>query len=553
MRIAIVGTGYVGLVSGACFSEFGIDVVCVDKDAAKINALKEGRIPIYEPGLEDIVERQIKTGRLSFTTDLAEAMPGADAVFIAVGTPEGPDGHANMNYVWQAAREIAKNIDDYTVIVTKSTVPVGTAREIERIVREARPHAEFDVASNPEFLREGAAVLDFMKPERVVLGVESPRARKVLRGLYQALEARGTPEIFTTPETSELIKYASNAFLATKLTFINDIADLCEKAGADVDVVSKAMGLDSRIGPKFLQAGPGYGGSCFPKDTKALAQTGQDLGAPQHIVETVIRTNEDRRRGMAQRIIDACGGDVAGKTVAILGAAFKPDTDDVRESPTLDIVPLLQAAGARVAVYDPAAMEHAREHLKGVAWKKDAYDAAEGADALVIATEWKEFRTLDFERLRGEMKSPLLVDLRNIYSLADMERSGFRYVSIGRLEVGADNVVSLRPAAEPEKKGLGGYTVTVSGAGDAGAVTQASAAVCRVLSDVFNKQTFAQPAEAAQDNSARFAIETEAQAEYIREVFAAAFRGHQVTVTPRPEMKAPAIILRDKGLLNGIG
>ncbi|HTK85812.1 MAG TPA: UDP-glucose/GDP-mannose dehydrogenase family protein [Patescibacteria group bacterium] len=445
MRIAVVGTGYVGLVSGTCFAEFGIDVTCVDKDAAKIKALKKGQVPIYEPGLEDLLERQIESGRISFTTSLAESVPDADAVFIAVGTPERrSDGHADMSYVWQAARDIAQHLKGYTVIVTKSTVPVGTAREVERIIGEANPNADFDVASNPEFLREGAAVQDFMKPDRVVIGVEAERAQAILREIYRPLYLNETPIVFTKPETAEIIKYAANGFLATKITFINEIADLCEKAGADVQVVAKAIGLDGRISPKFLHAGPGYGGSCFPKDTKALAMTGQKFGAPQNIVETVIKSNEERRRRMARRIIAACGGSVQGKTVAILGISFKPNTDDVRESPSLTIIPLLQEAGARVTAYDPAAMEHAKAHLEKVEWQKDPYSAAKGSDAVAIVTEWNEFRSLDLDRLGKVMKNRLLIDLRNIYRLPDMEQSGFRYISIGRPDVNGGEEVALR-------------------------------------------------------------------------------------------------------------
>jgi UDPglucose 6-dehydrogenase len=448
MRIAVVGTGYVGLVSGTCFAEFGIDVVCVDKDSGKIRALKKGQVPIYEPGLEALLARQIEGGRITFTTDLAEAVPEADAVFIAVGTPERrEDGHADMSYVWQAARDIAAHLKGYTVIVTKSTVPVGTAREVERIIRDARPGADFDVASNPEFLREGAAVEDFMRPDRVIIGVESERAQSILREIYRPLYLNETPIVFTKPETAEIIKYAANAFLATKITFINEIADLCEKTGGDVQEVAKAMGLDGRISPKFLHAGPGYGGSCFPKDTKALAQTGRKFGAPQSIVETVVQANEDRRVAMAQRIKAACGGTVKGRKIAILGVSFKPNTDDVRESPSLTIIPLLQEAGARIAAYDPAAMEHAKALLENVDWKKDPYKAAEEADALVIVTEWNEFRSLDFDRLAALMKTPLLIDLRNIYRLPDMKQSGFRYVSIGRPEIGGESLRVVRASS----------------------------------------------------------------------------------------------------------
>ncbi len=405
MRIAMVGTGYVGLVSGTCFAEFGIDVVCVDKDKSKIKRLKKGEVPIYEPGLEDLLERQIKGKRITFTTDLGDAVKDADAVFIAVGTPpRRSDGHADLTFVYDAAREIAAHIQDYTVIVTKSTVPVGTAREIERIIREEAPDADFDVASNPEFLREGAAVNDFMRPDRVVVGTSSERAQKVLQEVYRPLYLNETPIVFTRRETAEIIKYAANAFLATKITFINEIADLCEKAGGDVQTVAKALGLDGRISPKFLHAGPGYGGSCFPKDTLALAQTGQKLGSPQRIVETVVAVNDARQESMAQRVIDACGGDVKGKRIGVLGVAFKPNTDDVRDAPSLKIIPILQKAGATIAAYDPAAMEQAQRHLSDVDWKKEPYTVAEGAEALVIITEWNEFRALDLERIGGLMK-----------------------------------------------------------------------------------------------------------------------------------------------------
>lgn len=436
MRIAMVGTGYVGLVSGTCFAEFGIDVVCVDKDKNKIKRLQKGEVPIYEPGLEDLLARQIKGKRIIFTTDIKEAVAGADAVFIAVGTPpRAGDGHADLSYVFQAAKEIAEAMTGYTVIVTKSTVPVGTAREVERIVLETRPDAEFDVASNPEFLREGAAVNDFMRPDRVVVGTSSPRAQGVMREIYRPLFINETPIVFTKRETAEIIKYAANAFLATKITFINEIADLCEKAGGDVQQVSKALGLDGRIGSKFLHAGPGYGGSCFPKDTLALTQTGQLLGAPQRIVETVVQVNAERQRAMADRVIEACGGDVRGKRIGVLGVAFKPQTDDVREAPSLVIIPALQEAGASIAAFDPAAMEHAQTLLENVEWKKDPYAVAEKADAVVIITEWNEFRALDLARLGSVMREKRLVDLRNVYKVADMEDSGFHYVSIGRAEV----------------------------------------------------------------------------------------------------------------------
>jgi UDPglucose 6-dehydrogenase len=436
MRIGVVGTGYVGLVSGTCFAEFGIEVVCVDKDAGKIERLKRGEIPIYEPGLEDLVEKQVKSGRLSFTTNLKEAVQGSDAVFIAVGTPTNPvDGNADMTYVHQAAREIAAVLNAYTVIVNKSTVPVGTAHEVTKIIREANPNADFDVCSNPEFLREGAAINDFMRPDRVVIGSESERATEVLRALYRPLYINETPMIVTTPETAEIIKYASNAFLATKITFINEIANLCEKSGANVQEVARGIGLDGRIGSKFLHAGPGYGGSCFPKDTLALTQIGQKYGAPQNIIETVVWVNAERQKSMAERVIEACGGSVKGLKIAVLGVSFKPNTDDVRESPSLVIIPLLQEHGAKVAAFDPAAMEEARKHLEDVEWCENAYDAVQDADALVIVTEWNEFRALNLDKVEQIMKHKRLIDFRNIYKMPDMEKRGFHYVSIGRPEI----------------------------------------------------------------------------------------------------------------------
>lgn len=436
MRIGVVGTGYVGLVSGTCFAEFGVEVVCLDTDVTKIEGLRNGIIPIYEPGLDDLVEKQVKAGRLSFTTDIKEAVRDVDAVFIAVGTPpRKEDGHADLTYVYQAARDVAKNIEGYTVVVTKSTVPVGTAREVERIMKEANPNAEFDVCSNPEFLREGAAITDFMHPDRVVVGTESKRAGDVMRELYRPLYLNQTPIVFVAPETSELIKYASNAFLATKITFINEIADLCEKSGANVQDVARAMGMDGRIGGKFLHAGPGYGGSCFPKDTLALAQTGQKLGARQTLVEQVVAVNAARQKSMAQRIIDACGGDVKGKKIGILGVSFKPNTDDVRDAPSLVVIPMLQEAGAQIVATDPAAMEEAEKKLSNVEWKDEPYDVTEGADCLVIMTEWNEFRSLQLDRVEKNMKTPVIVDLRNIYSLEEMKDRGFKYVSIGRKEV----------------------------------------------------------------------------------------------------------------------
>jgi len=433
MHIAMIGTGYVGLVSGACFSEFGTNVVCVDKDAAKIERLRGGEIPIFEPGLDDLVARNVEAGRLTFTTDLATAVRGADAVFIAVGTPSRRgDGHADLSYVYAAAEEIAAALDGYAVIVTKSTVPVGTGREVERIVRAARPDAHFDVASNPEFLREGSAIGDFMRPDRVVIGTESERAREVLRRLYRPLFLIETPILFTGLETSELIKYAANTFLATKITFINEIADLCETVGANVHDVARGIGLDGRIGSKFLHPGPGYGGSCFPKDTLALVKTAQDRGAPLRIVETVVDINDRRKQGMAGRVVAACGGSVEGRTLAVLGLTFKPNTDDMRDSPSLSIVPALQAAGARIRAYDPEGMEEAKKLLPGVDWCTDAYDAMTGADAAVIVTEWNQFRNLDLTRMKAVLRSPVVVDLRNIYDPGDMQAAGFAYSSIGR-------------------------------------------------------------------------------------------------------------------------
>lgn len=450
MRITMVGTGYVGLVSGTCFAEFGINVTCIDKDASKIERLQRGEIPIYEPGLEDLVEKQTKSGRLKFTTDLKEAVKGVDAIFIAVGTPpREEDGHADMKYVYAAAREIAATLDAYTVIVTKSTVPVGTAAEVERIIRETNPAADFDVCSNPEFLREGAAINDFMRPDRIVIGVKSKRAEQVMRELYRPLYINETPMVVTTPETSETIKYAANAFLAMKITFINEIANLCEKTGANVQEVAKGIGLDGRIGSKFLHAGPGYGGSCFPKDTLALTQIGQKYGAPQNIIDTVVWVNAERQRHMAEIVIEACGGDVEGKKIGVLGVAFKPNTDDVREAPSLVIIPLLQEEGAKIAAFDPAAMENAAKVLEDVEWCDNAYDVAKDADVLVIITEWNEFRALDLDRIGSSMKSKCLVDMRNIYKINNMQNRDFHYISIGRPAVKPQSA----PAALKEVNG----------------------------------------------------------------------------------------------------
>ena len=433
MRVVMVGSGYVGLVSGACFSEFGTDVVCVDKDVAKIEDLNEGRIPIFEPGLDRMVAHNVEAGRLSFSTDLAAALKGATAVFIAVGTPSRRgDGHADLSYVYEAAREIAQAMDGQMVVITKSTVPVGTGREVARIIAETRPDFEFDVVSNPEFLREGSAIEDFMRPNRIVIGAESEHAREVMRMLYRPLFLIETPILFTNLETAELTKYAANAFLATKITFINEVADLCEKVGADVHGVARGMGLDRRIGGKFLHPGPGYGGSCFPKDTLALTRTGEQAGSPLRLVETVVAVNDDRKKAMAQRVITACGGSVAGKAIAVLGVTFKPNTDDMRDAPSLVIVPALQAAGATLRGYDPAGMTEAGRLLSDVAWCTDAYSAVQDADALVIMTEWNEFRALDLARVREALNTPIVVDMRNIYDPAEMRELGFRYSCVGR-------------------------------------------------------------------------------------------------------------------------
>ncbi len=433
MRITIIGSGYVGLVSGACFAQFGHDVICVDKDESKISRLLQGEIPIYEPGLDQLVADNVRAGRLAFTTSLAEAVPGAAAVFIAVGTPSRRgDGHADLSYVYAAAEEIAAALDGYTVIVDKSTVPVGTGREVERIVRAARPGADFDVASNPEFLREGSAIEDFMRPDRVVIGTTSERARDVMRQLYRPLFLLETPIVMTTLETAELIKYAANAFLATKITFINEIANICEQVGADVQDVAKGMGLDGRIGKKFLHAGPGYGGSCFPKDTRALARSAREVGAPIQLVETVIAVNDARKRAMADRVVAAAGGSLAERRVGVLGVSFKPNTDDMREAPSLDVIPALQAAGARIQAYDPAAMHEAAKYLDDVTWCESAYDAIDGADVLLLLTEWNEFRALDLARVRSLLAQPIVVDLRNVYRADEMAAAGLTYHSIGR-------------------------------------------------------------------------------------------------------------------------
>ncbi len=433
MRIAMVGTGYVGLVSGACFSEFGHETVCVDLDANKIEELKHGVIPIYEPGLDTLVNGNAAAGRLTFTTDLAQAVAEADAVFIAVGTPtRRGDGHADLTYVYDAARQIAMAATGYTVIVTKSTVPVGTSREVARIVAEANPHVEFDVCSNPEFLREGSAINDFMRPDRVVIGCNSERALEVMTALYRPLFLNETPILNTTLETAELTKYAANAFLATKITFINEMADLCEKVGGNVQDVARGIGLDGRIGRKFLNAGPGYGGSCFPKDTLALCKTAADYEAPSRIVEAVVEVNNSRKIAMADRVLKALGSKAKGATVAVLGVTFKPNTDDMRDAPSLDVIPALQQAGCSIRAFDPVGMKEAEKLLPDVAWCRDAYDAMTDADCLVIITEWNEFRALQIDRVRELLSEPLVVDLRNIYKPDEMAEAGFTYLSIGR-------------------------------------------------------------------------------------------------------------------------
>ena len=434
MKIAMIGTGYVGLVSGVCFSDFGHDVICIDKDPHKIDLLRNGEVPIYEPGLDQLMAKNVEAGRLTFSGDLAAAVDGADAVFIAVGTPtRRGDGHADLSYVMAAAEEIAQAMTGYTVVVTKSTVPVGANRQVKQTIAKANPAADFDVASNPEFLREGAAIDDFMRPDRIVVGVQNDRATNVMTEIYRPLYLRDFPILTTDLESAEMIKYASNAFLAAKITFINEIAALCERTGADVKLVSQGMGLDGRIGNKFLHAGPGYGGSCFPKDTRALARIGQDNGLPMQITETVIKVNDEIRRRMVEKVTGLLDGKVAGKTIAVLGVTFKPNTDDMREAPSLTIIPALIGAGAKVRAVDPQAHREATDLLPGVNWVEDAYKAAQNADALVILTEWNEFRALDLKRLARRMSYPALADLRNIYSVRDAKRAGFeRYVSVGR-------------------------------------------------------------------------------------------------------------------------
>jgi UDPglucose 6-dehydrogenase len=447
MHIAMIGSGYVGLVSGACFADFGHHVTCVDVSVEKIAALQSGRIPIFEPGLDQLVASNVRAGRLVFTTDLGPAVAGADVVFIAVGTPaRHRDGHADLAYVHAAAAEIARAVKGFTVVVTKSTVPVGTGDEVERIIAEANPAADVAVVSNPEFLREGAAIKDFKIPDRIVVGLEDERAREVMTEVYRPLFINSSPIMFTGRRTAELIKYAANGFLAMKITFINEVADLCEKVGANVQDVARGIGLDNRIGAKFLHAGPGYGGSCFPKDTLALAKTAQDNETPIRLIETTIHVNEQRKRAMGRRVIAACGGDVRGKTIAILGLTFKPNTDDMRDAPSIAIIQALQDAGAIIRAHDPEGMESAREMLDAVTYCADPYMAAEGASATVLVTEWDSFRALDLSDLRARMAEPLFVDLRNVYRRSQVIKHGLRYISIGRP---AETIaVAAREAAE---------------------------------------------------------------------------------------------------------
>jgi UDPglucose 6-dehydrogenase len=433
MHITMIGAGYVGLVSGACFADFGHDVCCVDTDAAKVTALRDGKIPIFEPGLDEIVAKNVKAGRLSFTTKIAEGLAKAEVVFIAVGTPSRRgDGHADISYVLAAAKEIARAATKPLVIVTKSTVPVGTGDEIEKVLAEVKPKAKISVVSNPEFLREGAAIEDFKRPDRIVIGTDDPDARAVMAAVYRPLNLNQAPLLFTGRRTAELTKYAANAFLATKITFINEIADLAEKVGANVQEIARGIGLDNRIGGKFLHAGPGYGGSCFPKDTLALIKTAKDFGAPSRIVETVADVNNKRKASMAERVIAAAGGSLAGKTVAVLGLTFKPNTDDMRDAPSLEIVPALQAAGAKIQAHDPEGMEAASNMLPDVVFCSGPYEAAKDASVLVLITEWDVYRALDLDKLKAALLAPSIVDLRNVYVPADMAAKGFRYVSIGR-------------------------------------------------------------------------------------------------------------------------
>lgn len=447
MKITVIGTGYVGLVTGTCLAEFGFEVTCVDKDQTKIENLHKGIIPIYEPGLDRLVDINQTKKRLFFTTDIKEAVAKADVVFIAVGTPSDPKtGRADMKYVHAASKEVAMNLKGYTVLVTKSTVPVGTVRVVTELVQKTNPAADFDVVSNPEFLREGSAIEDFMRPNRIVIGCDSARAETVMRELYRPLYLLETPMLFTNPESSELIKYAANAFLATKIAFINQMADLCEECGADVQAISKGMGLDHRIGSKFLHAGPGYGGSCFPKDTLALLQTGKDFNAEPSIVSAVVAANDKRKRDMARKIIGACGGSVQGKKIAILGLTFKPNTDDMRDSPSLDIIPDLQKEGAHIVAFDPQGIAEAKEHFKDVEYAQDAYGVMQDAEALVIITEWNEFRALDLEKVKRLLKTPTIIDLRNVYPISEIEKQGLTYYSIGRSSVQSSSKNTVKSA-----------------------------------------------------------------------------------------------------------
>lgn len=442
VKIAVVGSGYVGLVTGVCLADFGHEVICIDKDHAKITALERGVIPIYEPGLTELVDANVVGGRLSFTTDLPSAVGDSEVVFIAVGTPSRRgDGHADLSFVYAVAREVAASVSGFTVVVTKSTVPVGTGDEVAHIIKSINPEADVAVVSNPEFLREGAAIEDFKRPDRIVIGIDDERARDVMTEVYRPLYLNQAPLLFTDRRTSELTKYAANAFLAMKITFINEVADLCEAAGADVQQVARGIGLDNRIGSKFLHAGPGYGGSCFPKDTTALVKIGQDFGSPMRLVETTVSINDQRKRAMSRKVISACGGDVRGKTIGLLGLTFKPNTDDMREAPSLDIIRGLQDRGARVVAFDPQGMDAARQLVENVTFVQNAYEVGIGADAVVLVTEWNEFRSLDLNRLNSVMKAPTFVDLRNVYRPHEMARYGFTYVSVGRSDLVTDQQI----------------------------------------------------------------------------------------------------------------
>lgn len=453
MRIAMIGTGYVGLVSGACFAEFGNDVTCVDKDTNKIDTLLQGKVPIYEPGLDKLISTNVEQGRLKFTTDLKEGIKGADIVYIAVGTPSRQgDGYADLSYIFAAAEEVAELLERYTVVVMKSTVPVGTGEKVAATIRRINPNVEFDVVSNPEFLREGSAINEFMNPERVVIGTDSKRAADMMQQLYHPLALNNVPILMTPIQSAELIKYASNAFLATKVSFINEIADFCEKTGADIQEVAQGMGLDQRINGKFLHAGPGFGGSCFPKDTRALLHSAEQAGTLLRIVDAVVASNEDRKLRMADKIIAACGGDVRGKIIAVLGVTFKPNTDDMREAPSLDIVPALQQQGAIIQAYDPQAASEGAHLLKDVNWANDAYEAIQGANCLVVLTEWNEFQALDLHRVHELMSAPLIVDLRNIYKVNKIIEAGFDYHSVGRKPVFAASRTPINQSTKEPMK-----------------------------------------------------------------------------------------------------